>query len=82
MEGKKMQYVFGAVLLGIAVFQIVKKDYIEMALYLVAGSAFVVNALTMDERMVRYKKPLTILSWILIAASGIMFLYFIQFRYL
>ncbi len=75
-------YLFGVLFIALGIYYIVTRDYLEFSLYGCAGLAFIVNALAMDDRAARYKKNLTILSWVLIAASGILFLYLLQFKYL
>ena len=58
------------------------RDYQETALFCVAGLSFIVNAMTLQDRFAAYKKPLVIVSWILIIITGILFLYLLQFKYL
>jgi hypothetical protein len=82
MSSKTRQYLFGAIFFAVGVYQLVAKDYIEASLYMVAGLAFVFNTLTMEPRLLSYKKPLVLVSWILIISTGILFLYLLQFKYL
>jgi len=82
MNAKTRQYLFGLIFLGVAIYQLVIKDLLEFSLYSLAGLAFIVNALTLEPRLAVYKKPLVIVSWILIGATGILFLYLLQFKYL
>jgi hypothetical protein len=82
MNAKTRQYLFGVLFLGIGIYQLVINDLLEFSLYGLAGASFIVNALTMETRLVDYKKPLAIVSWVLIAATGILFLYMLQFKYL
>jgi hypothetical protein len=82
MGSQRRQYFFGLLFLGVAVYQLVKNDVLEFSLYLLAGAAFIFNSLTLEPRLVQYKKPLVVISWILIGASGILFLYLLQFKYL
>lgn len=82
MNAKTRQYLFGLIFIGVAIYQLAIEDLLEFALYALAGTSFIVNALTMEPRLVPYKKPLVIASWILIGATGILFLYLLQFKYL
>jgi hypothetical protein len=82
MNSRTRQYLFGAIFIAVGVYQLVIADYLEFCLYALAGLAFIVNALTLEQRMIHYKKPLVIVSWILIGATGILFLYMLQFKYL
>jgi hypothetical protein len=82
MKSLNRQYLFGSLFIAFGIYQLVIKDYLEFSLYAVAGCAFIVNALTMEPKLYPYKKPLVILSWLLIFASGALFLYLLQFKYL
>ena len=82
MNAQTRQYLFGLIFVAVGVYQLVIKDYLEFALYAVAGAAFILNALAMEPRLIAYKKPLSIVTWIFIAATGIIFLYVLQFKYI
>lgn len=82
MNAKNRQYLFGLIFLAVGIYQFTIKDWLEFSLYSLAGLAFVVNSLTMEPRLSQYKKPLVIVSWVLIIATGILFLYLLQFKYL
>ena len=82
MNSLTRQYIFGLIFVAVGVYQFVIKDYLEFALYALAGAAFILNASTMEPRFVAYKKPLAIVTWIFISATGILFLYLLQFKYL
>jgi hypothetical protein len=82
MNSQVRQYLFGAIFIGVAIYQLVVKDYLEFSLYILGGLAFVFNALTFEPKFLAYKRPLVIVSWILIGSTGILFLYLIQFKYL
>jgi hypothetical protein len=81
MNARVRQYLFGLIFVGVGIYQYTIGDYIEMWLYAIAGAAFIVNSMTLEPRLVAYKKPLVIVSWILIASTGILFLYLLQFKY-
>lgn len=82
MNPKTRQYLFGSIFIGVAIYQFAIEDFLEFALYALAGTSFIVNAMTMEARLLSYKKPLVVASWILILATGILFLYLLQFKYL
>lgn len=82
MKTHSRQYLFGLIFLAVGIYQLFKGDLWEFSLYAFASAAFIVNALTLEPGLARYKKPLVIASWILIAITGILFLYMLQFKYL
>lgn len=81
MNARVRQYLFGLIFIAVGVYQLKVGDYLELALYAVAGTSFIVNGLTLEDRLVKYKKPLVIASWILIGTTGVLFLYLLQFKY-
>ena len=82
MNAQTRQYLFGAIFLAVGLYQLYQKDFLEAALYLLAGLAFAANTLVSEPRLVAYKKLLTIVTWTLIISTGLVFLYVIQFKYL
>lgn len=82
MKAHSRQYLFAFVFVALAVYELVKNDLSEFSLYALAGGAFILNALSMEPWLSRYRKPLVIFCWILIGATGILFLYLLQFKYL
>lgn len=75
------QYLFGLIFIVFGGYQIFKNhDYLESSLYMVAGLSFVFNATTSEPKLVAYKKLLVLTTWALIIASGILFLYLLQFK--
>jgi hypothetical protein len=81
MNATQRQYLFGLIFFGVGVYYITRSSWVESSLYVVAGLAFVVNALTLEPKLVQYKKTLAIFSWVLIIATGLLFLYLIQFQW-
>jgi len=81
MKAITRQYLFGLIFIGVAIYQLVIRDYLEFALYGTAGLAFVFNALTFEPKLIPYKKTLVIVTWVLIGSTGILFLYLLQFKY-
>lgn len=82
MTALTRQYPFGLIFIGVGIYQFVIGDYLEMALYSIGGLSFIFNALTMQPQLIQYKKPLVIVSWILIITTGLLFLYLLQFKFL
>jgi uncharacterized membrane protein len=82
MNSQTRQYLFGIIFIGVGIYQLVINDYLEFSLYTIAGLAFIVNALTFEAKLLPYKKPLVIVSWVLIITTGILFLYLLQFKFL
>jgi hypothetical protein len=81
MNSVQRQYLFGLLFIGVGVYQLAKQDFLEFSLYTVAGLSFIVNALTLEPKLIAYKKTLVMLSWILIIATGLLFFYLIQFKW-
>ncbi len=79
MNATQRQYLFGLIFFGVGVYYITRSSWLESSLYVVAGLAFIVNALTSEPRLIRYKKQLSILSWVLIIAAGLLLFYLAQF---
>lgn len=81
MNATQRQYLFGFIIFGIGIYYIVRGAWFESSLYLVAGLAFVVNALTLEPKLAKYRKSLIVISWILIISTGLLLLYLIQFHW-
>lgn len=81
MNSVQRQYLFGLIFLGVGMYQLTKRDLLEFALYTVAGLSFIVNALSLEPKLIVYKKTLVALSWILIITTGLLFFYLIQFKW-
>jgi len=61
-----------------SVFQIIKQDYWEFALYACAGLAFISMGLLTDDVFPRQRKFLNVVSWIFILAAVFMFLFLLR----
>lgn len=81
MNATQRQYLFGLIFLAVGVYYVVRQSFVEAPLYIVGGLAFIVNALTIEPRLTKYKKPLTVISWILIITTGLLLLYLVQFHW-
>jgi hypothetical protein len=82
MNSITRQYIFGLIFFAVGVYHLWVGDYLEATLYCLAGLAFVVNTLTAEPKLVEYKKVLVVLSWVLIIATVVVFLYLLQFKLL
>lgn len=81
MNSTQRQYLFGLIFICVGVYQLTVKDYWEFSLYSIAGLSFIVNALTLEPKLVAIKKNLVVASWILIITTGLLFFYLIQFKW-
>lgn len=81
MNATLRQYGFAIIFLGVGIFQLIKHDALEASLYLLGGAAFVSNNLASAPKLVAYRKPLVIVTWVLIVAVGVLFLYMLQFKH-
>ena len=82
MNARTRQYLFGLIFIAFGIYQLVQKDMLEASLYIIAGAAFVANTLATEAALSDYKKILVGITWILIIAAGILFLYLLQFKFL
>lgn len=82
MDSRLRQYLFGLIFFGFGVYEFKKDDPLEAAVYLTAGLAFIFNNLVGEPKLVAYRRPLIITTWILIIAAAIIFLYVLQFKFL
>lgn len=74
-------YLFGTIFILVGIYYAWKTNYLEFALYTTAGVAFIVNALTSHPKLIAYKRPLVIVTWVLIVVAAVLFLYLLQFRF-
>ena len=81
MNAFQRQLAFGLIFVGVGIYQLVRKDYWEFSLYAVAGLAFVFNALTLNPKLSAIKKPLIVVTWVLIVTAALLFLYLLQFKF-
>ncbi|MBA4053122.1 MAG: hypothetical protein C0490_00265 [Marivirga sp.] len=82
MNQRTRQYLFGLIFIGVGIYQLVKEDMLEASLYMIAGTAFIFNTLATEPGLFNYKKTLVIITWSLIIAAGVLFLYLLQFKFL
>lgn len=81
MNALQRQCLFGLIFISVGVYQLTIRDFLEFSLYIAGGLAFIVNALTMEPTLAVYKKPLVVVSWVLIITTGLLLLYLVQFRW-
>ena len=81
MNSLTRQYLFGLIFIGVGIYQATLDDFLEFTLYAVAGTSFVVNALSLEPKLSAYKKPLAVATWVLIIAAAVLFLYLLQFKF-
>lgn len=81
MNATQRQYLFGLIFFGVAIYYFTLRSWFETSLYIIAGLSFVFNGLTLEPKLTKYKKPLTIISWILIITTGLLLLYMVQFHW-
>lgn len=82
MDSRIRQYLFGLVFFGFGVYEFKKDDPLEASVYLLAGMAFIFNNLVSEPRLQAHRKLLVTVTWILIIAASIVFLYVLQFKFL
>lgn len=80
MSAPTRLYLFGSIFLAVGIYQLVRNDIQEFSMYALAAAAFAVNALSLEPRFSSWKKGLSIAGWLLIAATGLLFLYLLQFK--
>ena len=81
MNSLARQYLFGSIFFAVGIYHLWIKEYLEASLYCLAGLAFIVNTLTSEPRLIAQKKVLVAISWVLIIATSVLFLYLLQSRF-
>jgi len=82
MDSRIRQYLFGLVFFGFGIYEFMKDDPIEASVYLSAGLAFIFNNLVSEPSLQNFRKLLVAITWLLIIAAAIIFLYVLQFKFL
>lgn len=82
MDSRLRQYLFGLIFFGFGIYEFMKDDPLEASVYLTAGAAFITNNLISEPRLHRFRKMLVAITWVLIIAASIIFLYVLQFKFL
>lgn len=81
MNSQTRQYLFGLIFIAVGGYQYYINDMLEFSMYVCAGSAFIVNALTTEPGLLSYKKPLVIVTWVLIVATALQFFYLLRYKF-
>jgi hypothetical protein len=82
MNATLRQYGFAAIFLGVGIYQLIRHDALEATLYLLGAMAFISNNLASSPKLLAYKRILVIVTWVLIIAVGLLFLYVLQFKHM
>lgn len=81
MNSLTRQYLFGAIFMAVGFYQAFQHHYLECTLYITAGLAFAVNALSLQPQLEKYKKMLGMVSWMLIIVAGVLFFYVVANKF-
>jgi hypothetical protein len=81
MNARQRPYLFGLVFLAFGFFKLYQHEYLEFSLYGLAGLSFIFNQLTSEPLLFSYKKSLVIVTWTLIIATMLVFLYLLRYRF-
>lgn len=81
MNANQRQYIFGIIFIAFGAYQLYTGQVLEFVLYALAGLSFIFNQLTNEPKLFSYKKQLVIATWALIIATGLTFLYLLQFKF-
>ena len=82
MNANVRQYLFGLIFIGVGIYNLVIRDWLEASLYIMAGLSFILNQLVNEPNLINYKKQLVITTWVFIAGTFVLFLYLLQFKWL
>ncbi len=81
MNSISRQYLFGTLFIAFGGYQAYRSELLESYLYALAGITFIVNALALEPKLAKYKISLSIITWILIGATGLYFLYLLRYKF-
>ncbi|MBX2961094.1 MAG: hypothetical protein KF687_01205 [Cyclobacteriaceae bacterium] len=81
MNSQTRQYLFGSIFIAVGCYQFYINDMLEFSMYACAGFAFIFNALINEPAMAAYKKVLTIITWMLIIATALLFFYVLRYKF-
>jgi hypothetical protein len=82
MNSNTRQYLYGLIFFGVGIYFLTKQHWLDASLFSIAGLAFIANTLASEARLLAYKKELIIVAWVLIILTGLVFLYWLQFKFL
>lgn len=72
------EYGFSALFYALSVYNLLKPDYLEMTLYLMAGTAFALMGLTKEGKFIKHKKIIDVVLWTLIIFTALYFLFMLR----
>jgi hypothetical protein len=81
MNSKIRHYLFACIFFAVGTYYMVKGEYVEASLYILAGLAFTANTMTNEPALAGVKKTMVIITWSLIVITGIVFLWVLQSKY-
>jgi hypothetical protein len=81
MNSRVRQYLFGGVFFVLGAYLWTQSNFLYAWTCVLTGVSFVVNAVTFEPAFESYRKLLTIVAWVLIFATGILFLWVLQSSY-
>ena len=82
MNSNTRQYLYGIIFTGVGIYYLMQQHWLDATLFSIAGLAFIANTLASESRLLVYKRKLVIIAWVLIIATGLVFLYWLQFKFL
>lgn len=72
------EYGFSILFYVLSIYQLLKPDYLEMVLYIMAGTSFALMGLLKEDKFQKYKKTLDIILWTLIIFTAVYFLFMLR----
>jgi hypothetical protein len=80
MKNFNTQYLFSGFFLLFGAYQMYEGAWLEASLYTLAALAFIFNSLASHKKFERHKKVLVIITWTLMIATALLFVWFLQFK--
>ena len=80
MKNFNTQYLFSGFFLLVGAYQVYQGNWLEASLYTLAALSFIFNNLASHPKFQHHKKVLVIITWILMIATGLLFIWFLQFK--
>ena len=81
MNAQTRQYLFGSIFIAFGGYQLYLNEFLEFSMYACAGFAFIFNSLVAEPKLFMYKKPLVVITWILMGSATILFFYLLRYKY-
>jgi hypothetical protein len=80
MNNKSLNLAFAIGFFILGLYNLYRMDLQEVGLYFLAALAFTFNVLASEPKLLRFRKPFTIITWVLMVVTGLLFLYLLQFK--